>query len=95
MSDKDEKNYWWQVGLKMFAESSGWIALPVVGALFVGRWLDSKYNSQPIFFLSLTGLAFIISSIGITLSGIKYIKLLDKDKDKFREEKAVSKEKRR
>lgn len=86
MTDKDGKNYWWQMGLKMFAESSGWIAFPVVGALFLGRWLDNRCDSQPIFFLSLTGLAFVISTVGIIMVGLKYIKLMEKDKTNYKQD---------
>jgi len=76
---KDDKNYWLQLGLKIFAESAGWIATPVIGALYLGRWLDNKYNTAPLFFLGITGLAFVISSIGIGMTGIKYMKLIEKD----------------
>ncbi len=79
MHKENEKNYWLQVGLKMFAESSGWIAVPIVGALFLGRWLDNKYDSQPLFFLCLVVLAFIISSVGIARVGIKYMKMIEKN----------------
>ena len=85
-ADKN-KNFWLQIGLKMFVESTGWIAMPVVGALFLGRWLDNKYNSQPIFFLGLTILAFIISSVGIGITGVKYIKLLEKEEKEAKDSK--------
>jgi len=77
-----DKNYWLQVGLKMFAESTGWIAFPVVSALYVGRWLDDKQNSGNLYFFSLTGLAFIVSCIGLVRVGQKYLKQLDTDKSK-------------
>jgi F0F1-type ATP synthase assembly protein I len=63
----------------MFAESSAWIAGPVIIALFLGRWLDEKQHSAPLFFLSLTALAFLVSSVGIGLAGVKYIKLIERD----------------
>ncbi len=76
---KPEQNYWWSQGLRMFAEATGWIAFPLVAALFIGRWLDSKYHSAPLYFLGLTILAFIISSIGIGVTGVKYMKQIEKD----------------
>lgn len=79
--DKD-KNYWLQVGLKMFAESTGWIAFPVVASLYIGRSLDEKQNSGHLYFFSLTGMAFIISCIGLVKVGQKYLKQLDADKSK-------------
>ena len=62
----------------MFAESTGWIAFPVIGALFLGRWLDEKQGTEPLYFLSITILAFIISSIGIGMTGVKYMKRIEK-----------------
>lgn len=77
--DKNNKNYWWQLGLKIFAESAGWIAAPIIGALYLGSWLDSRYNTGQLFFLGITILAFVISSIGIGMTGVKYMKLIEKD----------------
>jgi len=77
--DKNNKNYWWQLGLKIYAESTGWIAAPIIGALYLGRWLDSKYDTGQLFFLSITILAFVISSIGIGMTGMKYMRLIEKD----------------
>ena len=74
-------NYWWQLGLKMFAESAGWIAIPVVGALFLGRWLDNKYDTAPLYFLGITMFAFIISSIGIGMLGVRYMKIIEKEEE--------------
>jgi hypothetical protein len=66
----------------MFAESTGWIAIPVVGALYLGRYLDEKQNTGNLYFFSLTALAFIISCVGLSLIGMKYLKMLDQDKEK-------------
>jgi len=49
----------------LFGRLSGWIAGPIIAALFVGKWLDNKYNSKPWIFLASVGIAFIISSVGI------------------------------
>ena len=68
---------WMKIGLMAFAEMSGWIAFPVIGALFVGRWLDQKQDTGSLYFLSLTALAFIISCIGIGLAGAKYLKQIN------------------
>jgi hypothetical protein len=80
-TDKD-KNFWLNVGLRMFAESTGWIAIPVVGALYLGRYLDEKQSTGNLYFFSLTALAFIISCVGLSLIGMKYLKMLDQDKEK-------------
>jgi hypothetical protein len=82
-------NEWLRRGLMMFAESSGWIAIPVVGGLFLGRWLDEKQGTDPLYFLSITGLAFIISCIGIGITGVKYMKQIDEE---YQSKKKISNE---
>lgn len=49
----------------LFGRLSGWIAGPILIALFVGKWLDKRYNSEPWLFLLCVGMAFILSSVGI------------------------------
>ncbi len=83
MPDKQtNKNFWLQTGLKMFAESTGWIAIPIIGALYLGRWLDTKQGTEPLYFLSITAGAFIISCIGIGMTGVKYIRQIEKEDKK-------------
>ncbi|MDD5040125.1 MAG: AtpZ/AtpI family protein [Patescibacteria group bacterium] len=78
MDGKPEKP-WWQPGLTVFAEVTGWIAAPILVALFLGRYLDEKNNSEPWFYLGLTGIAFVISSIGIATVAIKYIRQIERE----------------
>ena len=64
--------------MSMFAEATGWIAFPVIGALFLGRWLDQKQGTEPLYFIGITVLAFIISSVGIGMTGVKHMKKIEK-----------------
>ena len=84
-NNKFDKDFWLKTGLAMFAESTGWIAIPVVSALFLGRWLDDKYDSEPLYFLSITIFAFIISSVGIGIVGVKYMKRIEKQEKEKKE----------
>ena len=63
----------------MFAETTGWIAIPIIGALYLGRWLDAKQGTEPLYFLSITAGAFIISCVGIGMTGVKYIKQIEEE----------------
>lgn len=78
----------------MFAQTTGWIAFPVVGALFLGRWLDRKYGTEPWLFLAVTVLAFIISSIGIGSIGLRYMKEIDAEYKAKKPEQSDKEEKR-
>lgn len=71
---------WWQPSLILFYRLSGWIAGPVVIAVFLGRYLDRKYGTEPWLFLATVGAAFVISSIGIVKDSVREMKrIADKE----------------
>lgn len=70
---------WWQPGLILFMRLSGWIAGPVIIAVFIGKWLDRKYNSEPWLFLVSVGVAFFFSMFGIVHDSIQEMKKIEKE----------------
>jgi len=82
MVDQDQKKNikiaWWQPALMVFLKLSVWIATPIIVALYLGEWLDKKYNSEPWIFLICIGIAFTISMIGLVSNTIKELKKIDK-----------------
>jgi F0F1-type ATP synthase assembly protein I len=82
----DNKNIaWWKPGLVIFSKVSASVAIPIVLALFIGKYLDKKYNSEPWIFLGLTAIAFIISIFSIWRNVKKYIDDLEKKEKEKRE----------
>lgn len=79
---KKEKGAWWKPGLFLFYRLSGWIAGPVVAAVFLGRWLDNKYKTEPWLFLLSVGVAFFISSFGIVRDTMKEMRRIEKEDKK-------------
>ena len=81
MSENAPKNnkedIWWRPALLLFAQMSGWIGVPVIIALFLGRWLDDRYGTEPWLFISSTAVAFVISVIGILHEAKKAMKIMD------------------
>jgi Kef-type K+ transport system membrane component KefB len=75
---------WWQPGMVLFIKLSGWIAGPVIVALFVGKWLDRKYGTEPWLFLATVGVAFVLSSVGIVYDSIKEMKRIDREERKLK-----------
>ncbi len=73
---------WWQPALVVFGEITGWIVAPIVIALFLGQWLDRRYDTAPWFYLGCTAAAFIITMIGLVRVGTKYIKRIERNKQK-------------
>lgn len=92
---KDLDKDWWHQGVRMFAQATGWIAFPVIGALFLGQWLDQKYDTGQLYFFSLTALAFIISCVGIGMTGVKYMKEIENINKNNKIEESKDKNERR
>lgn len=79
MDNKPSNNAWWRPGLIMFAKVSISITVPILASFFLGRYLDIKYHTTPWIFLSLTGVAFIISIFSIWKNLVVYLKDLEKE----------------
>jgi hypothetical protein len=43
---------WWRDGLIIFAKVSAYIAIPVIIASYIGKYLDQRYNTGNLLFLS-------------------------------------------
>ena len=80
-----DKNAWWKPGLIIFAKVSASIAIPIILALYIGKYLDKKYNSYPWIFLSLTFIAFLISLFSIWKNVVKYIDNIEKEESSKKE----------
>ena len=87
----DSDKSWWQPAFILFARLSVWIVEPVIVAVFVGKWLDKKYDSAPWLLLATVGMAFIVSMFGIVKSAItEYANLTKEFKNKKRNSKIKS-----
>jgi len=70
---------WWQPAIMMFARMSVWIAVPVLLAVFLGKWLDKKYDTEPILLLVTVGLAFLFSMFGLYKNAVEEYKKIEQD----------------
>jgi len=77
--NNQEKTPWWQPGMVLFIKLSGWIAGPIIVALFVGKWLDQKYHTDPWLFLLTVGVAFVISMFGIVRDSLVELKRIERE----------------
>jgi len=57
--------------MKLFGELTAWVAGPIIVAVFVGDWLDERYNKSPWIFLISIGIAFIITNIAVVKKSIQ------------------------
>lgn len=87
MEEGKPKIPWWEPGMVLFARLSGWIAGPIIAAVFIGKWLDERYHSAPWLFLGVVGVAFIVSSIRIVREAKDMMNKIIEDEKKKKEEK--------
>jgi F0F1-type ATP synthase assembly protein I len=80
---KEEKNFYmaqsenkpyWRDAVIAFARMSGWVAFPIIFALFLGKELDKVLETKPLFFLILTAGAFAVSIFGILKELSRYLR---------------------
>ena len=83
--ESPSKKAWWQPAMTIFGQVTSWIVAPILIALFLGKYLDEKNGSDPWFFLGLTGMAFMVSCIGIARIASKYIKQIEQEDKKSKQ----------
>lgn len=79
--DGNANNGWWRDSMFLFFNVSGYVVGPLLAALFIGKWLDEKWGTEPWAFVACTLSAFVLSSIGIVVETRKFLKELEQ-KDK-------------
>lgn len=82
MEDKNNQGdkYWWSAGLALFGRLSAWIIGPILVAIFIGKKLDTKFESEPWLFLLSVGVAFIVSISAMVRIGLKEFGKIDSEK---------------
>ena len=76
------KQAWWQPALELFAQISGWLVIPIVAALFLGRWLDQRFDTEPFLFLGCLGIAFVVTMVGLIKQSVSAMKKMNKESEK-------------
>ena len=68
--------------------------MPIIIALFIGKWLDERYETEPWLFLFSIGIAFVGSSIGIVKEAKRAMdEIVREDEAKKAKEKKETKKK--
>lgn len=71
------KDTTWSIALRIMTKLTGWIAFPIIIGVFLGRWLDRKYGTEPWLFLATIGVAFVISMYGLVINAVKEFKKIE------------------
>ncbi|MCU0678979.1 MAG: AtpZ/AtpI family protein [Planctomycetes bacterium] len=81
-NEQKSASAWWLPAITMFLKLSAWIAAPIISALFLGKWLDAKYGTEPWLFLASVGAAFFVSMTGLVINTLKEFKKIEKQNSK-------------
>lgn len=57
--------------LRLLSNITAWIVIPVIAGVFLGRFLDQKFNTKPWLFLISVGFCFLISMFGLVQNALK------------------------
>jgi F0F1-type ATP synthase assembly protein I len=60
--------------LRIFSEISAWIVGPVIIALIIGKYFDTKYKTTPWILVFLLGISFTVSMIVVVQISKRYLK---------------------
>lgn len=71
----------WNLALRITARLSGWVGFPVIIGVFLGKWLDKRFGTEPWLFLATIGVSFLVSMYGLTINALKEFKRIEKESD--------------
>lgn len=86
------KNEYLAIALRVLANITAWIAGPVIIGIFLGKWLDNHFHTEPLLLLVTIGFCFIVSMYGLVQNALKEFKKIEKDVEKEKEDKKIIKE---
>jgi F0F1-type ATP synthase assembly protein I len=69
----------WSLALRIAARLTGWVGFPVIIGVFLGKWLDERFNTEPWLFLITIGFCFLISMYGLITSALKEFKKIEQE----------------
>ncbi|MHB8904140.1 MAG: AtpZ/AtpI family protein [Patescibacteria group bacterium] len=82
------KDNYLAISLRVLANLTAWIAGPVIIGVFLGKWLDNRYHTEPWLFLASIGFCFLISMYGLVTNALKEFKKIEIEADRAKKLKA-------
>lgn len=73
------KNDSLNISLRIMAGVSGWIAFPVIIGLYLGKYLDKKFGTEPWLFIIIIAGSFVVSMYGLLVNAQREFKKIEKE----------------
>ncbi|MFA6537347.1 MAG: hypothetical protein WCT18_03015 [Patescibacteria group bacterium] len=86
-NSKKKKEIWWQPAVELLAQVSAWIIGPILGALFLGGFIEKRMHNEPWPTVILVAIAFVITNIGLIKQTLKASKKIEAEIKKDKEDK--------
>ena len=86
MKEKKDNSFGW-LALSFAWELGYSIVVPLVLLALLGRWLDKKFNSSPLFFLSFVVFSVFLTSFIVYRKYRTVVKEIEKREEKSKEQK--------
>ncbi|MEI6836042.1 MAG: AtpZ/AtpI family protein [Candidatus Falkowbacteria bacterium] len=65
--------------LRLLFNITSWIVGPVLVGVFLGKWLDQKFNTDPWLFLASVGFCFLVSMFGLVRKALQEFKKIEEE----------------
>ena len=76
------KNEYLAIAVRVLANVTAWIAGPVIIGVFLGRWLDNRFHTEPLWLLVTIGFCFIVSMYGLVQNALKEFKKIEAEAER-------------
>ena len=65
--------------IRLLSNITAWIVGPVIIGVFLGKWLDQKFNTEPWLFLTSVGVCFLVSMFGLVQNALTEFKKIEEE----------------
>lgn len=63
----------------LLVNMTAWIVGPVLAGIFIGKFLDQKFNTEPWLFLASVGVCFLVSMFGLIKNALREFKRIERE----------------
>lgn len=77
--NESKNSTWWRPSLILFGKLSSWIVAPIIVGMIFGKYLDKRFDSEPIMLIMVVGFSFLISMYGLIKETMKEYRKIEKD----------------
>ena len=78
---------WFAPAIELFSQLAAWLVFPIIVAIFLGKWLDTKFETEPKWYFLCVGISFLITMAGLVKYTLKAVRKMDKMGKELSDEK--------